>query len=186
MIPMLMAGRFARRARTGPRRSKVWVGAISSAATAIAPGATGLFGLITEASLEAQGKPTIARIRGTYNVYYDSAATSSGVTGAMIVTCGICLVSTKAFAAGIASVPLPITNVEFPWIWWDSVMVGQDVRSAVGFTEIGQTNRPIDSKAMRKVPPAHTLIFVFEATGGLQGAPDARLMFDTRILLLPS
>ncbi len=184
MIPMLMAGRFARpRAKTA-RRSKVWVGAQSATATGLGPSSAVVFTVIAEADLETQGKPTIARVRGTWNAWYDRAAAPA--TGAMIVGAGITLVSTKSVTAGIASLPQPLTNIEWPWLWWDTTIVGLDFGDATGFQLLENSVRVVDSKAMRKVPPGNTLVLIVETSPALLGAPDTRFGFSIRILLMPS
>jgi len=183
MIPMLVGARFVRRKATA-RRSKVWLGSQSTTALGLAPSTAAVFTIVDETQVETQGKPTIARVRGTWNVWHDRAAASA--TSAMSVAAGITVVSTKSLAIGVTALPTPITNIEWPWLWWDSAVVGIDVGDATGFERIERNNRLIDSKAMRKVPPASTIVLIVEAGAALLGAPDARLAFVIRMLLMPS
>ena len=182
MIPMLVGSRFIWR-KTAARRSKVWVGAQGTIA-ALGPSSASAFTIIDETSLETQGKPTIARCRGMWNAWHDTSAAAA--TSSMVVAAGIAVVSTKAITAGVTAIPNPLTNIEWPWLWWDSALVGNEVITAVGVQSIGNTNRVIDSKAMRKIPPASTLILVLESGPALEGAPDANVAFALRMLLMPS
>ena len=183
MIPMLVGSRFRRTRVATPRRSKVWVGARFSTALNLAPGATSFATLIDESLIETQGKPTLARCRGSWIAMNDASAAAA--TGLMTVAAGITVVSTKAAQAGIASLPLPLSNIEYPWLWWDATYVGIE-RETAGVQSAGQHVRMIDSKAMRKLPPASTLIIVFEASAVLHGNPDGVISFDLRMLLMPS
>jgi len=145
-----------------------------------------VFTLVTEADLEGQGKPTVARIRGTWNASPDIA--QAPLQNVMQVFAGITLVSTKSFTAGIASLPTPRANIEWPWMWWDVVTIGMTVSAALDPTPIDITgnNRVVDSKAMRKAAPGHTMVLLVESSPALTGAPDALVSFATRILLMPS
>jgi len=184
MIPMLVGARFVRR-RPGPRRAKVWVSADSTALIALPPSTVAVQTLTTEAVLESQGKPTIARIRGTWVATHDHSAASA--TSSLYVAMGITVVSTKSVTAGVASLPTPITNSEWPWMFWDMYKVGTETVTAVGFQQTNSLdNRTVDCKAMRKVPPASTLVAVFETGPALEGAPDVNATLAVRILLLPS
>ena len=105
----------------------------------------------------------------------------------MVVAAGITTVSAAAATAGILSLPLPINDIEWPWLWWDSAFVGNENYAASNTTlDLSAANRVIDSKAMRKVPPSHVCVLVFQAGVALKGAPDANVSFIVRILLMPS
>ena len=182
MIPMLVGSRFRRQTKIA-RRLKVWVGSQSSRFQ-MANSVIAVQTIIDEASLEIQGKPTVARIRGTWNAWHDHSAAAA--TSSMMVACGITLVSTKSATVGSTALSSPLTNIEWPWLWWDATVVGTEVVTAVGVESATCSNRMIDSKAMRKVPPAHTMVFVIETGPALEGAPDANIAFALRILLMPS
>jgi len=183
MIPMLVGARFVRR-KTTARRSKVWLGAQSSTALGLSPSTAAVFTIVDETQVETQGKPTIARVRGTWNAWHDR--TAAPATSAMVVAAGITVVSTKSLTIGVTALPTPLANIEWPWLWWDSTVVGIDVGDATGFEQLTTFNRSIDSKAMRKVPPASTVVLIVEAGAAMLGAPDARLVFAIRMLLMPS
>jgi len=182
MIPMLMAGRFRGRRTVprGPRRSKVWSGA-STALQNLAPATASTIAIFTEGQIENLGKPTLARVRGTWLAYED---VSVGIEPALMeVALGITVVSTKAFTIGVTALPTPITNPEWPWLYWDSMYIGSENVDSVPFPAI---NRVVDSKAMRKLPPGSTLIAVFEAGAALEGTPEANALFSIRMLFMPS
>ena len=184
MIPMLVGARFRRPAvKAGPKRAKVWLGSGSAASTAFAPSTVSVVTLIGEAAIEAQGKPTLARVRGTWIARNDQSA--SGTAAFMSIACGITVVSTKAVAVGTTAVPTPLTNVEWPWLWWDTQFVGNEPMASGDITSYGG-NRMIDSKAMRKLPPASALVMVVETSAALEGAPDLNFDFELRMLLMPS
>ena len=184
MIPMLMAGRFARTRTRTARRSKVWSGASSPANISLAPSEIAANTIFPEASVENLGKPTLARVRGTWSASPDTSLATA--TSYMYVHGGITFVSAKALAIGVTALPGPLTNPEWPWIWWDSVLVGTEVRTAVGFIDTGLNTRAVDSKAMRKIPPGSALVAVWEAGPALEGAPDTIVNFSFRMLFLPS
>ena len=181
MIPMLVGSRFRRASVRTPKRSKVWVGSTSGAEVSLAAAGTAFQTMVDEASMETQGKPTIARVRGTWHVA-DDPSQSTG-PALVAVAMGITVVSTKSVAAGIGSLPTPLTNIEWPWLAWDAVIAGTEESAAVPYPAI---LRDIDSKAMRKVPPASTMIIVFEAGAELAATSHVNIAFAVRILLLPS
>ncbi len=183
MIPMFVGSRFRRPVRTAAKRSKVWFGFVGSTID-LPPSNVSFETVITEANLETQGKPTIARVRGSWVAHQDVGA--AGSTSGMWVTAGLTIVSTKAVAAGISSLPTPSTNVEWPWLWWDTVYCGIELVTGVGFQMLSPFNRVVDSKAMRKVPPASTVVMVYEAVAAGEGAPDCSVSASLRLLLLPS
>ena len=181
MIPMLAVSRFSRGGARAPRRSKVWLGAQIQGFSLAAAG-TSVSTLILEGVLENQGKPTIARVRGSWIAFVDESASTEPTFG--FVTAGIAVVSTKSVTAGVASLPLPATNVEFPWIWWDTIQVGSENSDT---THIGWNQEHIiDGKAMRKIPPASTLVAVFEASPSFAGTLAVDGAMHVRMLLMPS
>ena len=184
MIPMLVGSRFRRARVARPRRSKVWVGATNTSVIAMPPSSTSFATILTETTIETQGKPTLARVRGTWVAQVDRSLNSG--TSMMRLAAGITVVSTKSAAIGITALPLPLSQIEWPWLWWDATFVGQEVFTAVGTQEMGELIRPVDSKAMRKLPPASTMVIVFEAGAVMEGAPDAVVAYSLRMLLMPS
>ena len=111
---------------------------------------------------------TIVRMRGELLVYLTlAAAVNEGVVGAA----GILLVSDEAFAAGVASIPTPLDDVDFDeWIWYKtfslkaaSVIAGGASTDADHMLSVSAAARfEIDSKAMRKFPVGKSLVAVME------------------------
>ena len=118
---------------------------------------------------------TVVRIRGFAEISLSSGtADGDGYTGAF----GIGIVTDAAFAAGVASVPTPITEIEWEgWIWHQMFSVRSP---ATDSTEIRQTFE-IDSKAMRKVGSNRTIFAVVEATE--IGTAVAEITLGSRMLL---
>ncbi len=124
---------------------------------------------------------TIGRIRG--HLYVTQAAGTSAGDG-FVGAFGICVVTTAAVTAGIASVPTPITEAGFDgWMYWTALAV-QFRGTAVGDGPASYVEREVDVKAMRKNNIDETLIGVFEFME--TGTATMEFYFDSRVLdLLP-
>ena len=92
---------------------------------------------------------TIVRIRGRMEFLLTAADAIRSGFGAVI---GIGIATADAFAAGVASVPNPLDDADWPgWLWWNHV----DIRTSVAALAVADpTPNPvvvdIDTKAMRK------------------------------------
>ena len=138
--------------------------------------------------LTAAGEDTIVRIRGSCEIFLTAAtAQADGFAGAL----GIGIVTSQAFAAAVASVPTPMTELDWDgWMWHQffhvhaggiidgSVAGDQDQVNAVA----AAVRFDIDSKAMRKQNDQETLMGVIEM-GTETGTASARFAADTRILV---
>jgi len=141
--------------------------------------ASGSQGWSSGTSLTTEAKVTITRIRGIFHVFLTAAtAAGDGFSGAA----GLCLVSATAFGAGDGSVPTPITDISYPWIWHQFF----DIR-ALTTTFADGVNAPsasfrtmIDSKAMRIQGSEQILMGVTEVTEA--GTAVMEVQADTRIL----
>jgi len=115
--------------------------------------------LWSSAVVTALAKITIVRTRGLFHVTLKTAdAVGAGFFGAF----GIALVTSAAHAAGVASVPTPLTESD-----WDGWLFHHyfDVRSITATLEDGPSASQrivIDSKAMRIFDEDMTLIGVTE------------------------
>ncbi len=174
-------------ARRGPpvravRRARVWVGA-SLPLVQAAGGSAVVTTLIAEDVLESQGKPTIVRIRGALHIMMDRSA-EVAEDKAMVVY-GIGLVQARALAAGVASLPLPVGNVEWPWMWQavTTLATPTTLTEDEGGARFQRTD--IDSKSMRKAGPGETLVLITQVIS-ITGTPDVECWGFTRILMLPS
>ena len=131
--------------------------------------------------LVAEINATIVRIRGKMRIQLLTAtAAGDGFFGAL----GLCLVSTDAFVAGVASIPGPLNDLPWGgWIWHSFF----DVRTITGTIADGvnaataSTLIDIDSKAMRKWGVNETLVGVIEHVES--GTATAELQGDTRVLV---
>ena len=174
---------FARRtaARTS-RRSKVWFGS-QIVLTQQAAATVAFNTLMTEVQLETQGKPTIARIRGQILVQTDVSAQVA--EDKCHVGLGIALLDARAVAAGAASLPGPLTNVEFPWMWWHSAEIAVGTNTALEQIPTNFDRITVDGKAMRKAAPGHLLVLVSEVLAET-GTSDIEYFGFLRILAMPS
>ncbi len=150
-------GRFS----SGPKRSMFWEGALVDLSNAT--GVNTVATVIAEANFEEVPNPTIVRIRG----YVNLRATVVGAGDARTqIRMGIIVVTAKAFAAGVASIPVPGTDIGSDWMWWDTRTLVTESATPSEDTGIG-LNRSVevDNKAMRKVGLNQLLVFVVENTG---------------------
>ena len=124
---------------------------------------------------------TTIRIRGMLTV--NLVVTTSVGDGFDSCAAGICYVTGEAFAAGIASVPTPLSDMDWDGWMWHQILGrfrGAETTEVARFPmEAGRF--PIDSKAMRKSRAGDVLIGVFEA-GAETGASTLGFSADTRIL----
>ena len=111
---------------------------------------------------------TIVRVRGELMLWLSSAAASlDGFAGAL----GIGIVNTQAFLAGAASVPMPITEMDWEgWMYHRIIQLksGGAIASSAS-TEQDETNAVtaalrlvIDTKAMRKISGEETIFAALE------------------------
>ena len=152
---------FAAR-RQGPRRATEWLAsADDNAMSSLGGGLTVLDQLITSAANLDLVPSTIVRTRGIIFVQSDQEAASEHQLGAV----GFAVVSEQAAAAGVASVPAPITNETSELFFsWTPFAVSHGA---------GTVNNPrgqlfhFDSKAMRKWADGQSIVVVIENAGTL-------------------
>ena len=137
----------------------------------------------TGASPIAEGL-TLVRLRGHGYLYLTVASgVNDGFHGAM----GIGIVTAKAFTAGIASMPTPVTDLDWDgWLWHQFFCVQSP--SAIGANAAIDTDLlipgpshyrfEIDSKAMRKFPTDMTLFWALQTT--LIGTATVTVLVQTR------
>ena len=131
-----------------PRRKTQWFGGPgSTAVTAVTASGSQLLGVAVSAAA-GQEDHTLIRTRGILDIVMTSATSGGdGFFGAV----GIGLVTTPAIVAGVASVPTPISEVEWDgWLWHSFFSVHASIGGA--FNNPSSAFRmEIDSKAMRKL-----------------------------------
>ena len=119
---------------------------------------------------------TLIRLRGELIV----TALMNAATDLMVAATGIILVSSEAFAAGVASVLSPITDIEDDWLFhqWHSVQSG-----VLGGSGLGTEMRfEIDNKAMRRFPIGKVLCAVLEVSAET-GTVQMDTIFNLRALV---
>jgi len=90
-------------------------------------------------------------------------------------------VTAAAVTAGVASVPTPITEVEWEgWLWHEFFSFHSPVATA-GIGSAAREKIVIDSKAMRKVETQDVVILVMEAV--VSGAASMTIMGQSRMLI---
>jgi len=123
---------------------------------------------------------TVVRTRGYYQVHLTLAtAVNNGFLGAF----GIAIASTAAVAAGIGSVPTPLTEQTWEgWLYWSAFAVkGITATTADGVNALAHyTKEIIDSKAMRKIGSDMSLYAAVDVVEG--GVSTAELFHDSRML----
>ena len=103
---------------------------------------------------------TVRCTRGVINVSSDQAAAMENQVGAL----GAVVVNDVAIAAGVASLPGPLTDQDDDgWLLW--VPVNQLSSATTGGNPAHQPAAPwmFDSKAMRKIEEGFSLAFIFES-----------------------
>jgi len=126
------------------------------------------------------GGITIVRIRGAVDVWLEVATTVGDAFGD--VAFGIGVVSGDAFAAGAASMPGPLSDPDWDWMWvhyLGAVVSLTTVESAL--EGLAATRIEIDTKAMRKLKPNQTVFGVLE-TEDETGAVTLSFSAFTRML----
>ena len=176
---------------SAPRRQTSWTagpgdGTISDHTVSLSTGSKAIWSTGLVPLVEGL---TIGRIRGELLVYLKSAtAQVDGFVGAA----GILLVSDEAFAAGVASIPGPITDLDFnDWMWFQmfSIKSGGAIAAAAATDEdqinatVAAARYPIDSKAMRKFPVGKVMVGVIEVLESLNATMDADIALRTLVFL---
>ena len=125
------------------------------------------------------GELTILRTRGILDFFIRGGATADG--DGFFGAVGICIVSATAFGVGITAVPLPVTDISYPWMWHSFLSIHQqETGSGIAGWQGSHQRIMIDSKAMRKFNGEQVAVAVMEVTE--IGGATASVFLDTRIL----
>ena len=109
---------------------------------------------------------TIVRTHLYFNVLSDQVSAVEVARGAL----GLAVVSDQAIAAGIGSVPGPVTDGDASsWFLWEAWISNFISSTNVGLNSEAGTFQRVDSKAMRKVGPNEDLALVYENSDGAHG-----------------
>jgi len=148
---------FSRGRRSGPKREFSWLEVESSQVNLTAIGGT-IINTLTTAEL-ARRPFTIVRTYLEVWLESDQAVASEFQLAAI----GFAVVSEQAAAAGVASVPTPVTDAASDhWFLHQFLMSQFLLADATGFVEPAGRGYSIDSKAMRKVDDGDQAIIVVE------------------------
>ncbi len=146
--------RRSRVLRSGPRRLTEWSGVVDQAYITVAAGTKVLIQSISFAE-----QATIIRNRGQFSVKSTQSAADAEIVGAV----GFGIVSAEAFAAGVASIPGPLSQAEWGgWMVWRAFHTAFEFVSGVGVL-LASKEWEIDSKAMRKVGANEVLVTIAES-----------------------
>jgi len=165
--------------RTVQRKSRDWgIGPGSTAVTTITSSSSAVLGGgVTPFGTQ---ELTLARTRGLLRLFLTSASSvGDGYQGAF----GIGKVALPAFTAGIASLPTPITEMDWDG-WLFHSIIGAHRSDTGGTSQVGQLDVEVDSKAMRKFGGQEVLFAAIEVVE--IGVAQLNVFFDSRMLFLLS
>ena len=120
---------------------------------------------------------TVVRIRGSILAQLDASAIDERV----MVQFGIAVVSLPAATAGAGSVPSPVTEATYPFIWRGELSMSSLAEAAVQPDMLG--NRiTVDTKAMRKMKSTETLVLVAEVAASLDQGGTFDFLYSLNVL----
>ncbi len=157
---------------SAPRRQVTWIGPADQGYITVAAGGATILGSFDPIAA-GMDKPTIVRTRGFVGIVPLSYTADLTVTGAF----GVGVVSTQAFAAGIASVPEPFDEADWDgWFVWRSFAFEYEFQDSTG-SFLSTFGLEVDSKAMRKVSANETMVLVGQSeSGAFKIAPHIRAL----------
>ena len=139
-----MANRMTRRLiRSNRRPNRSWAGFLPATTTSVSAASKvllGSFGVVSSGIDE-----TILRTVGGIMVVTDTTAASEIQVGAF----GMVPITDVALAAGVASIPSPVTNIDDDWFIYQSFAQKSLFLDATGASYPGSVWYPFDSKAKR-------------------------------------
>ncbi len=136
---------------------------------------------VASAVLAFTAPATILRIR-CHDILLMLDSTQQ-VGDTIILTLGLGIVSSDAAALGATALPDPGAEAEYPWLWWGQSVLRSEVAAGVNDRGSSMYRFGVDSKAMRRVKPGQSLLWVIEASG-LAGAPVTLIdVCSTRVLV---
>jgi len=155
-MPRRPVGRSVVRA---PKRPTFWEGA--TGVFVLTTGTVSTATIVSEATLENTPNPTLIRIHG----HIFAHVTARGAAGdAAVLGIGMLPQSSAAVAAGVNSMPLPITDVSSPWLMHRQVVFDSNIAPPNGTDIGGNQHIMIDNKSMRKFDLNQALQIVVQNT----------------------
>ncbi len=116
----------------------------------------------SNAALLALRPFTVVRVRGMLSIISDQVAAAEEPFGAF----GMCVVTDQASAAGLASLPSPISE-EGSDVWFAYQFGAAPINTAGVMASVATSY--FDSKAMRKVEDGETIVTLFENASASAG-----------------
>ena len=148
---------MARRTFPAPRRQMLWSDIMTSLAAVGVVSAKVASGL-SSTGISTSGA-TLIRTRGSATVHFDPTTIADTMQWAF----GLGIFSSDAFSAGVASLPGPITDVDYDWVYYSTGVVGPVFSVTESGTDPTSNFRwEVDFKAMRIMKPNTSLGWVFE------------------------
>ena len=133
--------------------------------------------LLGSFSLTQPADRTIVRTRGLMQMDSDQVLLSEHQTGAL----GMTIVSDDALAAGIASIPGPISDASNDWFLWQAALNVRTLATATGMQSPTGVQYMLDSKAQRVFQQGTSIAVVYENNSPGAGG-GTHLMFSIRLL----
>ncbi len=183
-----MANQRVRRrgARGAGRRRVEWVGTTSNDAVTLAANTTLAIDLNKSAAIENLGSPTLVRTHSHLTIVCQAGVALDDVA----VGVGIAIVNSQA-AGTAASLPSPITEIEFPWLFHATkgLRFFEAPTAATDATQwapngLSLWDLPIDSKSMRKLSAEEEIVLMVETANGAGTAGVQLSPFVVRLLLM--
>ncbi len=142
-------------------------------------------GLLQGGSLAFLAPATILRCRGYVQAMFDETAQPGDQA---VLTYGLGIVSSDAFAAGAASMPDPAGEPEYPWLWWGEIFLESRWATGAGNPQPAgwgpdRMRLDVDTKAMRKVKPGESLMWAIEVVSVAGGPQIEHRIGQTRVLI---
>ena len=113
-------------------------------------------GTATGGGLSFVQSVTILRCRTSVILQFDETRQAGDQ---MDVGLGLAIVSTDAATLGATAVPDPLEEPEFPWLYWVDQHL-ECINTGSTYDPGSSLRWEVDTKAMRKVKPSETLIWV--------------------------
>ncbi len=146
-----------------PKRRVEWTGSVPIDAVGLAANSKVGIDLNQQPFIENLGSPTLVRTRSLFDINVGSTGTENDD---VLMAVGIAVVNSNA-AGTSASLPGPITDVGFPWLFHASkgfrfFELASAANDGTQWTSAAHWTLEVDSKAMRKLSSEEELVLVME------------------------
>ena len=123
---------------------------------------------------------TVIRLLGEYSVGPGVAPVAGDQVA---IGVGIGVVSSDAVAAGAGSMPDPVLEPGYPWLYWADHRLSFSSTSVDPSSNSASLRRAFDVKSMRKIKPRESLVLVAEYLNIVGDPPINFLAGKTRVLV---